>query len=390
VWEEANPIADLSTVTIPSPGRWLRGDHWLTLAQQPPPRDPRADAQSAWLDAGLSLPFFWRVPVAGERWRPLGSSGSQTVTKTLGEHGIPSRRRPVTAVLADGNGVLWMPGIAGAERARVVVTATSGWRLTLEEVPRADSVPPMQNPTVTVVILAAGKGTRMGSDLAKVLHPLAGRPLIGHVLKTCAALGVGQTVVVVGHQREAVEALVKPLGAETALQDKQLGTGHAVLVAKSVVRGDTVIVLCGDCPMTPPSLLFEVLAKHRASGAACTAVAARLADPGKYGRMITDPATGRVTRIVEWKDASDAERAIKLINSGIYAFAAADLWRCLENVKPNNAQGEYYLTDVVGLLVAEGRAVELVSTDDLASVRGINTPDELAEAEQLYAKRTRA
>jgi len=242
----------------------------------------------------------------------------------------------------------------------------------------------MPHPTVSVVILAAGKGTRMGSDLAKVLHPLAGRPLISHVLETCSALGVGQTVVVVGHQREAVENIVKPLGADIALQDRQLGTGHAVLVAKAAVRGDTVIVLCGDCPMTPPSLLIELLAKHRASAAACTAVAARLADPGKYGRMITDPVTGRVTRIVEWKDASDAERAITLVNSGIYAFAATDLWHSLERVKPNNAQGEYYLTDVVGLLVAAGRPVELISTDDLAAVRGINTPDELAEAEQLY------
>ena len=390
VWEEAKPVADLSTVTITAPGIWQRGDRRLTLARQPAPRDPRADTHTAWLDAALSLPFMWRLPIAAERWRPLGASGSQTVTKTLGEHDIPSRRRPLTAVLADANGVLWIPGIAVAERARVVATATSGWRLTLEDAPRASSLPPMLHPTVSVVILAAGKGTRMGSDLAKVLHPLAGRPLVSHVLDACTALGVGQSVVVVGHQRDAVEAVVKPLGAETALQDKQLGTGHAVLVTKPVVRGDTVIVLCGDCPMTPPSLLNEVLAKHRSGNAACTAVAARLADPGKYGRMITNPTTGRLARIVEWKDASEAERAVNLINSGIYAFAAADLWRCLERVKPNNAQGEYYLTDVVGMLVAEGRPVELVVTDDMASVLGINTPTDLAEAEQLYAKRVTA
>jgi bifunctional UDP-N-acetylglucosamine pyrophosphorylase/glucosamine-1-phosphate N-acetyltransferase len=248
----------------------------------------------------------------------------------------------------------------------------------------------MPHPTVSAVILAAGKGTRMGSDLAKVLHPLAGRPLVSHVLGTCTALGVGQAVVVVGHQREAVEAVVRPLGADTAIQDRQLGTGHAVLATKGAVRGDTVLVLCGDCPMTPPALLEQVLAKHRAGRAACTAVAARLADPGKYGRMIVDPGTGRLARIVEWKDASEAERAVDLINSGIYAFTAADLWRCLERVKPDNAQGEYYLTDVVGMLVAEGRPVELVVTDDMAAVLGVNTPADLADAERLFARRAAA
>lgn len=245
----------------------------------------------------------------------------------------------------------------------------------------------MPHPDVTAVILAAGKGTRMGSDLAKVLHPLAGRPLVAHVLDTCRALGVGQTVVVVGHQREAVTAVVAPLGADSALQDRQLGTGHAVLVTRPVVRGSTVVVLCGDCPMTPPALLERLLAKHRAAGAACTGVAARLADPGRYGRMIVDPASGRLARIVEWKDASEAERGVDLVNSGIYAFQADDLFRCLERVRPDNAQGEYYLTDVVGMLVREGRPVELVVTDDMADVLGINTPQELAEAERLYARR---
>lgn len=246
----------------------------------------------------------------------------------------------------------------------------------------------MPHPDVTAVILAAGKGTRMGSDLAKVLHPLAGKPLVSHVLGTCRAIGLGQTVVVVGHQREAVEAVVRPLGGEPVLQDRQLGTGHAVLVTRPVVRGATVIVLCGDCPMTPPALLEELLAKHRATGAACTGIAARLPDPGRYGRMITDPATGRLARIVEWKDATPDERRVDLINSGIYAFTAADLFRCLQDVKPNNAQGEYYLTDVVGMLVAERKPVELVVTEDVAGVLGINTPQELAEAEKLY--RTRA
>jgi bifunctional UDP-N-acetylglucosamine pyrophosphorylase / glucosamine-1-phosphate N-acetyltransferase len=242
------------------------------------------------------------------------------------------------------------------------------------------------NPHVTAVILAAGKGTRMGSDLAKVLHPLTGRPLITHVLDTCRALAVGQTVVVVGWQRERVEQAVASWAPDCVLQDRQLGTGHAVLVTEPVVRGDTVLVLCGDCPMTPPALLQEVLAKHARSGASCTAVAARMPDPTGYGRMLTD-ASGRLQRIVEQKDATPDERAVNLVNSGIYAFARADLFRCLKQVRPTNAQGEYYLTDVAAMLVRERKPVELVITDDVASVLGINTPQDLARAEGLYAQR---
>ncbi|HEX3132951.1 MAG TPA: NTP transferase domain-containing protein [Planctomycetota bacterium] len=242
---------------------------------------------------------------------------------------------------------------------------------------------------VTAVILAAGKGTRMGSDKAKVLHELAGKSLVAHVLDTCKRLGVGQSVAVVGWQRDAVEVLVKPLKAEYVLQDKQLGTGHAVLCAEPAVRGDTVVVLCGDCPMTPPSLLDDLLTKHVNAKAACTGVAARMADPSGYGRIVTD-ANSRLVRIVEHKNATPQQRAINLINSGIYAFDRAHLFRCLKNVKPTNAQGEYYLTDVVAMLVNEGRAVELVTTDDVASVLGVNTPADLAQAEQLYAKRMAA
>jgi bifunctional UDP-N-acetylglucosamine pyrophosphorylase/glucosamine-1-phosphate N-acetyltransferase len=243
--------------------------------------------------------------------------------------------------------------------------------------------------SVTAVILAAGKGTRMGSDQAKVLHLLAGRPLVAHVLDTCARLGVGQSVAVVGWQREAVEAVVRPLGAECVLQDRQLGTGHAVLCAEPAVRGDTVVVLCGDCPMTPPALLDELLARHAAAHAACTGVAARMADPSGYGRMVTD-AEDRLVRIVEHKDATPEQRAITLVNSGIYAFDRAHLFRCLKQVKPANAQGEYYLTDVVAMLVGEGRPVGLVTTDDVASVLGVNTPADLAQAERLHAQRAAA
>jgi bifunctional UDP-N-acetylglucosamine pyrophosphorylase / glucosamine-1-phosphate N-acetyltransferase len=236
-------------------------------------------------------------------------------------------------------------------------------------------MPTFHHPNVSAIILAAGKGTRMGSDKAKVLHELAGRALVTHVLDTCKELGVGQSIAVVGWQREAVGAVVK-----------QLGTGHAVLCAEQATTGDTVIVLCGDCPMTPASLLHELLEKHRTARAACTGVAAKMSDPTGYGRMLTD-ALGRLVRIVEHKDATPEQRAINLINSGIYAFDRAHLFRCLHQVRPNNAQGEYYLTDVVAMLVNEGRAVELVVTDDVASVLGVNTPADLAQAEKMHAAR---
>jgi bifunctional UDP-N-acetylglucosamine pyrophosphorylase/glucosamine-1-phosphate N-acetyltransferase len=239
---------------------------------------------------------------------------------------------------------------------------------------------------VTAVILAAGKGTRMGSDLAKVLHPLAGRPLIGHVLESCRSLGVGKTVVVVGWQHEQVEAATRAWNPSYVRQEQQLGTGHAVRVAQAAVSTSTVLVLCGDCPLTPPQLLAELLDRHAASAAACTAIAARMSDPTGYGRMLTT-ARGRLLRIVEQKDASDEERRIDLVNSGIYAFRSSELFRCLASVTTANRQGEYYLTDVVGMLAAEGKVVELVITEDAASVLGGNTPADLAQAERLYAAR---
>jgi UDP-N-acetylglucosamine diphosphorylase/glucosamine-1-phosphate N-acetyltransferase len=241
-------------------------------------------------------------------------------------------------------------------------------------------------PTTTAIILAAGKGTRMGSDLAKVLHPLAGRPLVAHVIAACRGAGITDLVCVVGWQREAVGAVVAPLGARSALQDRQLGTGHAVLCAEAETRGDEVVVLCGDAPLVDAALLSRLLARHRASGAACTAVAARLADPTGYGRMVTGP-DGRLARIVEHKDANPEIRAIDLVNSGLYCFRRADLFARLRQVKPANAQGEYYLTDVVGMLARDGAGVELEVCEDAACVLGVNTPADLAAAERAFTAR---
>lgn len=244
----------------------------------------------------------------------------------------------------------------------------------------------MQQPDVTAVILAAGKGTRMGSDRAKVLHELRGRALVLHVLDTCRAVGLHDLVVVVGHQREAVERCVAAPGVRCVLQDRQLGTGHAVLVTETAATGDTVVVLCGDAPLVPVDLLRRLLDQHAAGGNACTGVAARMADPTGYGRMVTD-AAGRLTAIVEQKDASEAQRRIDLVNSGIYAFARKELYRLLHRLRPENAQGEYYLTDVVKMLVQEGRPVGLVISEDPGAILGVNTPAQLDEAERLLAAR---
>ncbi len=237
----------------------------------------------------------------------------------------------------------------------------------------------------TAVILAAGKGTRMNSELAKVLHPLSGRPLVAHVLDACRAAGVDQTVVVVGWQRDQVEAAVASWAPTCVVQDRQLGTGHAVLVTETAVTGDHVVVLCGDSPLIPASLLRDLIARHKRTGAACTAVAARMQDPTGYGRMVVD-AAGNLLRIVEHRDANDSERRIDLINSGLYAFRRSDLFRCLHQVRPANAQGEYYLTDVVKMLVEERAQVGMVICDTPTSVLGINTPADLLEAARIHAQ----
>jgi len=238
------------------------------------------------------------------------------------------------------------------------------------------------------VILAAGKGTRMGSDRAKVLHEIGGRPLVAHVCAAAREAGIVDLVVVVGHQRELVAEAVAGFDAATAVQDEQLGTGHAVMVAEEAVDAATVVMLCGDAPLVPASLLRELLDAHRNRGAACTGVGARLDDPTGYGRMITDD-SGRLRSIVEERDADEAQRRIDLINSGIFAFRRDLLFELLRELRPENAQGEYYLTDVPKLLAARGEPVELIVTDDADAVLGINTPAQLAEAERAWEGRGR-
>jgi bifunctional UDP-N-acetylglucosamine pyrophosphorylase/glucosamine-1-phosphate N-acetyltransferase len=240
---------------------------------------------------------------------------------------------------------------------------------------------------VAAVVLAAGMGKRMKSDLAKVLHPMAGRPLLAHVLDTLDELGVGRTVVVIGHQRERVQAAFADReGLEWAIQAEQRGTGHACMMAEPVLgdfRG-TVLVVCGDTPLLTARTLAALLERHAKSGAQVTVLSMRLADPQGYGRIVRTRDGHGIERIVEEKDASAPEKAIAEVNSGIYAFDHTALRGVLASLTANNSQGEYYLTDTVSLIQGQGGKAAVWCAEDARELLGINTPEQLAEAEQVW------
>ena len=236
---------------------------------------------------------------------------------------------------------------------------------------------------LAVVILAAGKGTRMKSDLPKVLHPLAGRPLLAHVLDLAQCLQAGRVIAVVGHQAQRVrEAFADRPGLRFALQQPQQGTGHAVICAAPELTDWTgpVLILCGDVPLLKPATVRDLLAAHAAKGNALTVLGMELDEPGAYGRLVTDPA-GQLTRIVEFRDASPEERAIRVVNAGIYVAQAPDLLEFLPKITTNNDQQEYYLTDLVELMAQAGRRVGLALCPDPLEVAGINSKEELAAIE---------
>ncbi|HWQ00179.1 MAG TPA: bifunctional UDP-N-acetylglucosamine diphosphorylase/glucosamine-1-phosphate N-acetyltransferase GlmU [Vicinamibacterales bacterium] len=240
-----------------------------------------------------------------------------------------------------------------------------------------------------LVILAAGKGTRMKSAAPKVLHRVAGLPLIEHVLRAAAPLEAASTVVVVGYEADRVrQALAGWSGLRFALQEPQLGTGHALLQAEPALAGvrGTVLVLSGDVPLLRPSTLAALLDRHHQRGAAMTVLTARVDRPAGYGRIVRD-AGGALVRIVEERDASPAERAIREINTGIYAFALDPLFDALRAVGDRNAQREYYLPDVAAIYRERGLGVEAVMADDPMEVVGVNTRQELAEAGAALRRR---
>jgi bifunctional UDP-N-acetylglucosamine pyrophosphorylase/glucosamine-1-phosphate N-acetyltransferase len=237
------------------------------------------------------------------------------------------------------------------------------------------------------IVLAAGQGKRMKSKLYKVLHPVCGKPMVGHVLDVVREASCERAVVIVGHGAEKVKAYLGE-SAEYALQEQQLGTGHAVLQAKELLgeAEGTTIVVCGDTPLVRASTVEAMLKLHEESGAAATVLTASFADPTGYGRVIRGE-DGTVQRIVEQKDCSPEEAAVNEINTGTYCFDNRKLFEALGNVKNENAQGEYYLTDVIGLFKSAGEVVQGYCTSDLAEAIGVNDRVALADAERFMRER---
>ncbi|MGH9820891.1 MAG: bifunctional UDP-N-acetylglucosamine diphosphorylase/glucosamine-1-phosphate N-acetyltransferase GlmU, partial [Pyrinomonadaceae bacterium] len=247
-----------------------------------------------------------------------------------------------------------------------------------------------------VMILAAGLGTRMRSNIAKVLHRLDGRPLINHVCRTAASLAPQTVYVVVGHQGEDVKnAVLEELNAEHTefvIQKEQLGTGDAVNSAREFLqdRDSTLLVLSGDVPMIRPETLAQLVQLHlghRGKGASCTILTVKLSDPTGYGRIVRDEG-GLFEKIVEQRDATEAEKEINEINAGIYCFDTRKLFDALSRVQNDNAQGEYYLTDVPALLRAGGDDVAIYQHNDPHEIDGINNRVQLADLERLLCRRT--
>jgi len=243
--------------------------------------------------------------------------------------------------------------------------------------------------SVSLIVLAAGQGTRMQSDLPKVMHDLGGVPLFAHALASGRALELDRTVLVAGHGFEAVEKAAKARDDEiiVAHQTEQLGTAHAVAQAGAALAGvaGDAAVLYGDTPFIRPETL-EAMAAARATGADVVVLGFEAADPGRYGRLVVED--GALTRIVEFKDASPAERAISLCNSGVVMADAALLFELVAAVGNDNAAGEYYLTDIVEIARARGLSAVAVSCDESETL-GINTRAELAAAEAMFQARAR-
>ena len=236
---------------------------------------------------------------------------------------------------------------------------------------------------INVVILAAGQGKRMVSRLPKVLHPLAGRPLISHVIATARALGAARICVVYGHGGEQVPQAVGAPDIVFAKQEPQLGTGHALQQAlPHLGKSSTTLVLYGDVPLVRPETLRAMIA---GGGERVVVLTAEPEDPAGYGRIVRDK-KGRVAKIVEEKDASAAQRKIREVNTGIMALPTARLAGWLARLKNHNAQGEYYLTDVVALALVDGVAVDTVGTRDAWEMLGVNSKAQLAQLERIYQR----
>jgi bifunctional UDP-N-acetylglucosamine pyrophosphorylase/glucosamine-1-phosphate N-acetyltransferase len=247
----------------------------------------------------------------------------------------------------------------------------------------------MSNNNLAIVVLAAGKGTRLKSSLAKVLHRAGGRSLVEHIVRACEPLKPRETIVVVGHQAEQVAAVVEPLDAVTVMQQPQNGTGHAMQVAKRALgRAKFAVVLPGDAPLVRTETLKALIATHHNGNAAATILSAVLADPSGYGRVVRKSETA-VSAIMEESQLTDEQREINEINSAIYCFTLDKLWPALAQVKPNNKHRELYLTDAIAVLNSKGETVLAHVAEDAREVLGCNTRVDLADVDRLFRERKR-
>lgn len=239
---------------------------------------------------------------------------------------------------------------------------------------------------ISAVVLAAGQGKRMHSVHPKVIHPVAGKPMLLHVLETAREAGVFNQIVVVGHGRAEVCDTLPQL--DYVIQEEQKGTGHAVAQAKHAIPVEIskVLVLCGDTPLLTAEGLTALIQHHRETRAVATILTAEMEDPYGYGRIVRGE-TGCVEKIVEQRDASPVEAEIREINSGTYIFEKTELFTALERITPDNAQGEYYLTDVIRLFFEEGKRVSAMKVQDPQEVLGINDRVQLAHAEEVLRQR---
>ena len=242
---------------------------------------------------------------------------------------------------------------------------------------------------LATVILAAGKGKRMKSDLPKVLHPLNGRPMIHYVIDVAEAIGSSPIVLIVGHKKELVMEATRERNVRYVVQEEQLGTGHAVLQTRPLFKnyaGD-ILVLSGDVPLLRPQTLQKLIRIHQQERPLATMLTAEMDDPTGYGRIIRD-SNGFVQKIVEEKDATPEIKQIKEINVGIYIFQSQPLFETLPLVDNNNQQREYYLPDVIKIYVQRGEKIAAVKTSDVQETHGINNVQQLRRAEQILLQRT--
>ncbi len=238
------------------------------------------------------------------------------------------------------------------------------------------------------IILAAGEGKRMKSDIAKVLHEIGGRPMVDYVIDAAKAVEPAKIVLVVGNRMDQVIARLHKSRVIFAVQEEQRGTADAVKTAQlpfSYFEGE-IFVLCGDMPLVRGETLRKMLEFHRAKGSSATVMTGILDDPAQYGRIVRD-SDGEFAEIVEFADGGEEIRAIKEVNSGTYVFDSVELWPALEEISSDNVQGEFYLTDVMTILKRKGKTVAAFIVDDSSELLGVNTPEQLKLAEDALMQR---